>query len=159
MSDPDPLMEHFADLEEPGQAPHPGKRPPINRANGVSDTTDTQVWDEKPTFYLFGGVEREFFTISQLAMALGRSVVTIRSWEHKGLLPKTPYRSPRPKGEMLPGVVPKGMRLWTRDQILGILRIASEEGVIVNGKPPTKHFSDRVLDMFRGLLERDTQTS
>ena len=150
MADTDPLLDRFSDLN------WPGKRQPVNRADTKPDTEDTGLWDEKPVSYLFGGTQREFFTISHLATALGKSPVTIRSWEHKELIPKTPYRSPRPRGEMLPGVAPKGMRLWTRDQVVGILAIAREEQVILNGKPPTKRFYDRVLDLYKNLLKRDS---
>ena len=33
------------------------------------------------------------FTISALAKALGRSLPTIRAWEHNGIIPKTPYKT------------------------------------------------------------------
>jgi hypothetical protein len=144
----DPALERFRDLS------FPGRREPVNRTNG-RPVEEATVWDEKPLHYVMEGAEREFFTISHLATALGRSVVTIRSWEHKGLMPKTPFRSPRPRGTTLPDKQPKGKRLWTREQITGILRIASEEQVILNGKPPTEHFAQRVLDMFRTLLTKD----
>lgn len=144
----DPLLDRFRDLA------FPGSREPVNR-NGGGPAREAVVWDEKPLQYVMGGVEREFFTISHLATALGRSVVTIRSWENKGLLPKTPYRSPRPRGKTLPDKQPKGKRLWTREQVNGILMIARDEQVILNGKPPTEHFAKRVLDLFRTILTKD----
>ena len=134
----------------------PGKKRPVNRPQAVSQPSGTlDDWDKKPVVYIYGGVSREFFTIGHLADALGRSPVTIRSWENKGVLPRSPYRSPRPRGESLPGVV-KGKRLWTRDQIEGIIRIARDEGVILNDKPPTKQFTLRVADLFRELLDKDS---
>lgn len=144
MTDP---MDRFADLI-------PGKRPPVNRETTVSVPTE-QHWDDRPIKYMFQGGEREFFTISHLAAALGKSVVTIRSWESKGMMPPTPYRSPRPRGGMLPGKPTRGKRLWTREQILGILEIAAAEGVILNGKPPTKAFAEKVLVLFRNLRDKD----
>jgi hypothetical protein len=132
----------------------PGKKRPVNRPEpSLAEESDAD-WDVRPVVYIYNGVSREFFTIGHLADALGRSPVTIRSWESKGLLPKSPYRSPRPRGESLPGVA-KGKRLWTRDQIEGILRLAREEGVILNEKPPTKQFTLRVADLFRELLKKD----
>lgn len=139
-------MEMFSDIQD-----WPGKKPPSNRGKLPADP-EPQGWDSKPLKFNFGGVETEFFTISNLATALNKSVVTIRSWENKGLMPKTPYRSPRPRGEMLPGTKPVGKRLWTRDQILGILQIAADERVILNGKPPTKQFHDKVLALYKKLL-------
>jgi hypothetical protein len=52
----------------------------------------------------------------------------------------------------------KGKRLWTRAQIDGILKIAASERVILNGKPPTKRFAERVLDLYRELLQKDEPT-
>lgn len=148
MTEHDPLMDRFADLV-------PGRRPPVNRTAPVT-APEPSGWDEKPVRYMFQGQGREFFTISHLAAALGKSAVTIRSWENKGVMPVTPYRSPRPRGNTLPGKQVKGKRLWTREQINGILEIARSEGVILNGKPPTERFAQRVLNLYQQLLEKDS---
>lgn len=144
----DPLLDRFSDLAVPG------KRKPVNR-DVAPEPIQESAWDENPTVYRIRGVEKEFFTISGLACALNRSVVTIRSWENKGLLPKSPYRSPKPKGEGLPNTSVKGRRLWTREQILGTIQIAKDEGVIFNGKAPTKRFAQRVNQLYITLLEKE----
>lgn len=141
----------FEDLKD-----WPGRKQPVNRPSQEQEPQDTDGWDKKPVVYIHGGVSREFFTIGHLADALGRSPVTIRSWESKGALPKSPYRSPRPRGETLPGKEKKGRRLWTRAQIEGILEIARTEGVILNGNPPNKQFTLKVAALFRELLEQET---
>lgn len=142
----DPLLDRFSDLN------WPGKRKPINRNIPAPIVETPDAWDDKPIFYVYKGEKKEFFTIANLAAALGRSPITIRSWENKGMLPKSPYRSPKPKGKKLPGVEQKGKRLWTREQIDGILTIASQEGVILNGKPPTPRFAQRVSELFNTLV-------
>lgn len=146
----DPILDRFADLPN-----WPGKRAPVNR-KADEPKKELQGWDENPVQYKFRGQDREFFTISHFAAALGKSPVTIRSWENKGLMPRTPYRSPRPRGESLPGTKPKGKRLWTREQIEGTLRIASEEKVILNGKTPTQRFAQRVADLYITLSQKDS---
>jgi hypothetical protein len=146
----DPLLDRFSDLN------WPGKRKPVNRTD-VPERPEPAVWDEKPLKYMYKGVEREFFTISHLSTALGKAPVTIRSWENKGILPSSSYRSPRPRGGNLPGTTPKGKRLWTKDQILGIIQIAQEEKVIFNGKTPTKRFAERVNTLYIKLRESDEQ--
>lgn len=149
---PDNLLDRFEDM----LPDFPGKREPANRKQ--AEVADVPVnWDERPTFYLFNGVQREFFTISHLASALDRSPVTIRSWENKGLLPRTPYRSPRPQRGSLPGKTAKGRRLWTRRQIDGVIRLAREENVIFNGKPPTHAFATKVAALFQQLLAEENQ--
>jgi len=148
MTESDSLLDRFADLPS-----FPGKREPVNR--GIEPQPEPVEWDGKPTFYLFKGQKREFFTISHLSAALGRSPVTIRSWENKGLLPRSPYRTPRPQRGSLPGKETKGRRLWTRRQIDGILRIANEERVILNDKPPTPAFASKVQALFTQLLAEE----
>ena len=145
----DPLLKRFEDLN------YPGKRVPINRKEEPAPV-EPQGWDENPVHYKFKGVDREFFTISHFAAALGKAPVTIRSWENKGLLPRSPYRSPRPRRGSIPGIAAKGKRLWTREQIEGTLRIASEEKVILNGKTPTKRFAQRVTELYISLSQKDS---
>lgn len=146
----DPLLDRFSDLN------WPGKRKPINRVIPEEPSpVEEASWDDKPLFYVYKGKKREFFTISHLSAALGKSPVTIRAWENRGVLPKSPYRSPRPRGATLPNVEKKGKRLWTREQITGILSIASQEGVILNGKPPTPRFAQKVSELFNTLITHD----
>jgi hypothetical protein len=152
-----PDMGIFSDLTEPGKDV-PGKKPPMNRgANASHPVEDSPEWDADPIVYKHKGVDREFYTIGSLARALGRKEVTIRSWENKGVLPKSPYRSPKPKSPAVPGRTIKGKRLWTREQVEGILRIAAEEKVILNGKPPSEGFTKRVAALFQSLLEQETE--
>lgn len=145
----DPVLDRFRDL-----ADFPGKRPPANR-QPVAAPVESEGWDEKPTYYTYRGVQTEFFTIRHLAHALGRQPVTIRSWENKGKMPRTPYRSPTPERGSLPNKAVKGRRLWTRAQIEGILKIAQEEGVILTGKPPTTRFAHRVSELFQSLINQE----
>lgn len=142
----DPVLDKFKDLL-------PGKREPVNRH---TEPEQALPWDEKSTNFKYNGVDTEFFTIANVSLALQRAPVTIRAWENRGLLPKSPYRSPKPRRETIPGRSPKGKRLWTRDQIEGMLRIAREENVILNGKSPNQRFAARVAQLFTTLLEKDT---
>ena len=145
----DPL-DRFADLEQP----YPGRRKPVNRDVAPAQE-DTQLWDAHPvkTKYTVGGVEPEFFYIGALAKALGYSVQSIRAWEAAGLMPNTPYRSPRTKAPVAGGRSTKGKRLWTREQIEGILRLAKKHRVILNRAAPTPAFSRDVARMFNELLD------
>lgn len=157
------MGDPYAKFMELQEKDFPGRLPPVNRKNGdpeKDDSVDVQ-WDAKPVVYNYGGHAREFFTIGHLATALGRSPVTIRSWENKGVLPKSPFRSPSPKTSAIQGGKPKGKRLWTRSQIEGLLSIAAEEGCIVDEKqsPPTTNFTLRATDLFLEIREKETQSS
>jgi hypothetical protein len=145
----DPLAA-FSDLD------YPGRRKPVNREVVVDDGSDTDVWDAHPTTYRVGGVDRKFYFISAVEKALGYSQQSIRAWERAGLMPKTPYRSPRTRGMVAGGRSNKGRRLWTKEQIEGMLRIAKVHGVILpdaNGvrRPPTKAFANEVGRLFAEL--------
>lgn len=141
----DDWLSRFDDLD------YPGRRKPVNRVT-PPEQTESNDWSDKPLKYMVAGEEREFFTIGHLAKALGYSVQSIRAWENQRLLPRSRYRTPSPRQADQPGHLVKGRRLWTRAQIEGILRIASEEGVILNKKPPTPRFATRVTALFDSLF-------
>lgn len=149
----DPLAA-FADLD------YPGRRKPVNREVTIDDGSDTDVWDANPTTYKVSGVDRKFYFIGAVEKALGYSQQSIRAWEREGLMPKTPYRTPRTRGMVAAGRSNKGRRLWTKEQIEGMLRIAKNHGVILpdaNGvrHPPTKAFATDVGRLFAELAAAD----
>jgi hypothetical protein len=149
----DPALRKFEDLEQP----YPGKRKPANREPKKTEPDDTPLWDAHPATYIVEGEKREFFYIGALATAIGYSVQAIRLWEGQGLMPNTPYRSPRTKAPVAGGRSDKGKRLWTREQIEGILRLAKKHGVILPNRrgirnPPTPAFARDVARLFNELV-------
>jgi hypothetical protein len=153
MSEPDPLGSFDA-------LAYPGGRPPANRADASkAEPVESEGWDHKPVFYLMHGEEREFFTIKHLAAALGRQPVTIRSWENRGVLPKSPFRSPPPSVAPTFGSAPKGRRLWTREQIDGLLAIARACRVITDPhqKPPSSEFTAKATQLFLRIAEDENR--
>lgn len=129
---------------------YPGRRKPVNRSEKAAP--ETPIWDDKPLKYLIGGEEREFFVIGHLSKATGYSVQSIRLWETRGVLPKSPYRSPQTRKPVAGGHSSKGKRLWTREQIEAILRLAKKHKVILNKKPPTAAFARDVAQEFHRLM-------
>jgi hypothetical protein len=146
----DPITESFSDLD------YPGRRKPVNR--GVTKAEpEVREWDSKPLYYMVNGQKQEFFIIGHLAKALGYSVQSIRAWEDKGLLPRSPYRSPRTRGAVAGGRSDKGKRLWTREQVDGIVLIAKRHKVIFPDRkgtknPPTPAFARDVATFFATLM-------
>jgi hypothetical protein len=108
-------------------------------------------WDDKPFKFKLNGKEVEFFSVGQLGMALGnRSSNTLRAWEKNGILPKSPY--------VKPSSDPRGRRrMYTRDMVEGLVRIAREEGVLWPHKgvrlSETK-FQERAHLLFKMLLRK-----
>lgn len=103
--------------------------------------------------YTVNGELLDLYAIGDLARMLGREAVTIRKWERLGILPKTPYSI---SFENLLGA----RRLYTAEQILGIVRIAREEKVLVmySGDFRRTAFTARVKQLFTELLESKAAT-
>ncbi|MFI1796540.1 MerR family transcriptional regulator [Streptomyces sp. NPDC020379] len=117
----------------------------------VAPTPVEPTWDAQPRLLRVGTEWREFFTIGQLASALHRSPVTIRKWESSGIIPAPTF--------VIKGKSERGnRRLYTREQVEGILRIADEEGILHHQGEgihisDTK-FSERVIELFHALAAR-----
>jgi hypothetical protein len=77
-------------------------------------------WDESPIIKSVRGIETELFTISALAQALEKEVVTIRYWEKKGHIPGAPFRL---RSKVINGNKVNGNRVYTRE----LIEIAIEE--------------------------------
>jgi hypothetical protein len=75
---------------------------------------ESNGWDANPILKTLNGVETEVFTISALADALEKKIVTIRLWEKKGYIPIAPYRL---RSKNLNGVKVNGNRVYTRELI------------------------------------------
>jgi hypothetical protein len=140
------LLEDFEDIRDEF---YPGSRQRL-RAFATHTSKAVTLDEMKPRAYSVGGKQVEFFTIGQLAKALGREPVTIRKWEREGILPRSPYAAPSedPRGRR---------RLYTREMIQGIVNIAQEENMFeISRRVPIRrtNFTARVVDLFRQLLER-----
>lgn len=81
---------------------------------------ESNGWDETPIIKTLKGVETEVFTVSALALALDKKIVTIRLWEKKGYIPIAPYRL---RSKQLNGTKVNGNRVYTRE----LIEIAIEE--------------------------------
>lgn len=100
-----------------------------------------------PRILNYRGEPMEFYPIGSLAYALNRSVVTMRKWEKAGYLPKPAFGIPT---KALGGKI----RLYTRDQIMRLRRIASEEGLLEDLAKSVKNtqFRRKAREVF-GLRE------
>lgn len=106
-------------------------------------------WDANPFTFTIKGIAYDFFPISSLAKALNRAPNSIRNMEGLGQIPKTPFRYPNT-------VEGKRRRIYTRDMILGMVKIAEEEGVLFpsRGNPIPKRFTDRTHLLFTEILQK-----
>lgn len=126
-------------VRHPNRAAEKAAKPAVRKRNLLEGL--------KPRRYTINGVEMEFFTVGDLGRALGgRKAVTMRKWEIEGILPPTVFRAPSLDDRAK-------HRLYTREQVEGIVRIAEEEGVLTAYKNRIKdtNFSARVHALFEHL--------
>lgn len=132
-----------AALHEPGREYYPGTSTPITVRTRTSEPQDDDDLFARPrTDYTVNGRPFHCFAVGVLARAMNRHPVTIRRWEKEGVLPKTSFRSPKTQGK-------GSARLYTREQIEGIVEIAKDEGLYDGSKPVAEtKFTERVRQLF-----------
>lgn len=107
----------FGDLDKY----YPGSKRLRRDTSEVPTKKTTASWDARPVIKKRQGEDVEFFMSQALALALGKTSVTIRLWERKGYIPRAPFRLPgytNSAGKQVPG-----KRVYTRD----LIEIAVEE--------------------------------
>lgn len=118
--------------------------PPVAAAEHASGSTDSTDWDAGPAYHYLQGGLREFFAIGHLAQALGRSPKTIYKWEARGHFPVATF--------ILNGSSRNGRRrLYTRQQINGVIEIALDEGILTGRRRfiGTTAFPARCAELFQ----------
>jgi hypothetical protein len=116
----------FADLDEyyPGS-----KRKRKEKVVKAHEVEPDLTWDSKPYMKpLPNGIEIEMFTIGALAAALGRPVITIRTWIKEGYLPSSPYRLPTKKNSK--GEDHQGRRLYSRAMVEKLVELFDRAGLL-----------------------------
>jgi hypothetical protein len=137
----------WSDIQE-GIHRHPDPRV-SERSGGRSHdvAADEPLWARHPKHFWFDGELREFYLVGALAEALGRTSQTIRWWERTGVVPPpycwTTHIDPRAR-----------RRLYLREIIEGVVRIAAEEGVL-HARPAAFRktgFPQRCFELYRIVL-------
>lgn len=134
-------MIDLSDLEEY----YPGSR---ERRQTVPSAPATGVEEDllgAPLILVLHGRDTEFFTIGQVARAIGRRAGTLRAWEAKGVLPTSGYTKPSddPRGRR---------RLYTRPQAEGIIRLAKTHQIMdAESRRPLDGFGKDVAELFAEL--------
>lgn len=131
---------------------YPGSKQKVRTYTEISEVEESKIFFSSPRKAVLKGMEVNFYTIGELARLLNRKPVTIRKWEIEGVIPKATFIAPADdkRGKR---------RLYTEDQILGLVEIAREEGVLeANARGSWKalektNFSSRAVELFRRLNE------
>lgn len=131
----------FADLDEY----YPGSK---RKRRDAADTpvTVSSAWDAKPILKWMDGAEVEFFLLGALANALGKRPVTIRLWERKAYIPKSPYRLPshiNKQGKEIPG-----KRVFTRELIDIAVDEFAKRGLLGTARVEWKDHEDLTIALY-----------
>ena len=121
----DEIEKAFADLEYiPGSK---RKRREADPKVSRRKSGESNGWDVNPIIKTLGGKETEVFTIGALALALEKSIVSVRLWERKGYIPRAPYRL---RSKTLKGQKTGGNRVYTRALIEVTIEEFSKRGLL-----------------------------
>ena len=121
----DEIDAAFADLEYiPGSKK---KRRDLDPKVSRRKSGESNGWDANPVIKTLGGIETEVFTIGALALALEKTIVTIRLWERKGYIPRAPYRL---RSKTLKGEKTGGNRVYTRALIESSIEEFNRRGLL-----------------------------
>jgi hypothetical protein len=121
MRSEDEILKAFEGLDRaPGSKQKRRESTPVADKRRKKASGESNGWDENPIIKTLKGEETEVFTISALALALEKEIVTIRLWEKKGYIPIAPYRL---RSKSLNGKKVNGNRVYTR----ALIEITIEE--------------------------------
>ena len=125
MRSEDEILKAFENLEYvPGSKK---KRREPDQKVSRRKSGESNGWDANPIMKTLGGQEVEVFTISALAIALEKTIVTVRLWERKGYIPRAPYRL---RSKTLGGKKTGGNRVYTRALIEAAVEEFSKRGLL-----------------------------
>jgi hypothetical protein len=134
------ILKAFAGLDTlPGSKRPRRESTPDTEKRRAKILGESNGWDANPIIKALGGVETEVFTISALAEALEKKVVTIRLWEKKGYIPIAPYRL---RSKTLQGKKVNGNRVYTRDLIEIAIEEFSRRGLLGSARVEWSHHEE-----------------
>jgi hypothetical protein len=136
----DDILKAFEGLDRvPGSKQKRRESTPLADKRRKQASGESNGWDENPIIKSLHGVETEVFTISALAQALDKRVVTIRLWEKKGFIPAAPYRL---RSKTLNGAKVNGNRVYTRPLIKIAIEEFAKRGLLGSARVEWKQHGD-----------------
>ncbi len=139
----------------------PGSKKPRREETPKSIARKKQIlgesngWDETPIVKIFKGVETELFTVSALAQALDKKIVTIRLWERKGYIPIAPFRL---RSKSLNGQKVNGNRVYTRELIEICIEEFAKRGLLGSARVEWSKLgdlTDAIVSRWQKALQTD----
>jgi len=153
----DEILKAFEGLEyKPGSRQ---KRRTESATPKKRRVVEEDAWDANPIMKTLGGQEVEVFTIGSLAKALEKSIISIRSWEKKGYLPRAPYRL---RSKTLNGQKVSGNRVYTRRLIEIAVEEFSKRGLLGTARVEWSQHTDlthAIVSRWKDSVATESQTT
>jgi hypothetical protein len=152
------IDQAFADLDEyyPGSKK---KRKAVAKKD--PEIVVSKNWDSNPTKRtLPNGKDVELFLIGSLASALGRPIITIRTWIKEGYLPSAPYRLPVKKD--INGKDHQGRRLYSRAMIEAVIERFDKAGILETKRidwSQHQHLSNEIAEAWSNIRADETKSN
>lgn len=151
----DEIEKAFADLEYvPGSKKK--RREPDPKVSRRK-AGESNGWDETPIIKTLGGQEVEVFTISALAHALEKSIVSVRLWERKGYIPRAPYRL---RAKTLNSQKTGGNRVYTRALIESTIEEFAKRGLLGSARVEwnqQEDLTDALVKRWKEITSNESQ--
>jgi hypothetical protein len=151
----DEILKAFEGLElAPGSKTKRRSVTPESQKIRAKILGESNGWDATPIIKTIKGVETELFTVGALAMALEKTVVTIRFWEKKGFFPHAPYRL---RSKSLNGNKVNGNRVYTRELINIAIQEFTQRGLLGSARIEwRKHedLTDAIIRRWKESVEK-----
>ena len=151
----DEIEAAFADLEYvPGSKQKRREPDPKVSRRKVGESNG---WDANPIVKTLGGKETEVFTIGALALALEKTIVTVRLWERKGYIPRAPYRL---RSKTLGGKKTGGNRVYTRALIESAIEEFNRRGLLGSARVEwSQHedLTDALVKRWKEIISNESQ--
>lgn len=134
------ILKAFEGLDTAPGSRH-ARRPdsPVAEKQRKKAFGDSNGWDENSITKVLNGVETELFTVSALALALEKKIVTIRLWEKNGYIPVAPYRL---RSKIINGKKVNGNRVYTRELIEITIEEFAKRGLLGSARVEWKLLDD-----------------
>jgi hypothetical protein len=118
---------------------------------------ESNGWDANPIIKKLGGQDVEVFTISALAQALEKTIVTVRLWERKGYIPRAPYRL---RSKTLKGQKTGGNRVYTRALIEATVEEFAKRGLLGTARVEWNQqdeLTDALVKRWKDITQTESQ--
>ena len=110
--------------------------------------------------YLPNGEKVQMYTLGSVALAINRSVKTLRAWMDHGKFPTSPYRLPSKTGKN--GEEYAGRRLYTKPMVEAVVEIFAKAGLLENDRVDWvvhRNLGDKIAEAWETIRANEINTT